>query len=68
MPDSDETTNKLSAEALSGLLLLASAVLALVAANSPWSKLYDGLLEVPATVAMATAMAANSAPRDISRR
>lgn len=49
-----KNTHKLSSEALSGLLLLASAVLALVAANSPWSKLYDGLLAVPATAAIGT--------------
>lgn len=43
---------KLSPEAFSGLLLLASATLALVAANGPWSSLYDQLLDVPFAVAL----------------
>ena len=47
-----QKTPKISSEAFSGLLLLAAAVLALLAANSPWSKLYDGLLEVPFSVAL----------------
>lgn len=46
--------SKISPEAFSGLLLFAAAVLALVVANSPWSKLYDGLLEVPFSVALGT--------------
>ncbi len=46
--------SKLSPEALSGLLLLASATLALIAANGPWSNLYDGLLETPLLVSIGT--------------
>lgn len=45
-------TSKLSTEAISGLILLAAAALALVAANGPWAKLYDGFLEVPFSVAL----------------
>ena len=45
-------SSKLSPEALSGLLLLAAAVFALLAANGPWSHLYDGLLDVPLSVAI----------------
>ncbi|MHC4925676.1 MAG: Na+/H+ antiporter NhaA, partial [Planctomycetota bacterium] len=43
---------KQSSEAFAGLLLLAAAGLALVAANSPLSYLYDYLLEVPFSVAL----------------
>ena len=43
---------KLSADAVSGLLLLASAVAALIAANGPAAKLYDALLSVPFSVAV----------------
>ncbi len=50
--DSHQKFSKLSSEARSGLLLLASAALALVAANGPWSRLYDGLLDVPVSVAI----------------
>ena len=47
-------TSRLSPEAISGLLLLAAAGLALIAANGPWSRLYDGLLETPMSVAIGT--------------
>lgn len=49
---SSQQTSKPSSEAISGLLLLASAALALVAANGPWSSLYDGLLGTPLSVAI----------------
>lgn len=49
---SAQQTSKLSSEAISGLLLLAASALALVAANGPWSKLYDGFLEVPFSVTL----------------
>ncbi|MEM7049516.1 MAG: Na+/H+ antiporter NhaA [Acidobacteriota bacterium] len=52
MTNSPQKTSGLSAEARSGLLLLSSAVLALVAANGPWSGLYDALLETPLSVAV----------------
>ena len=51
---SAQSSPKLSPEAVSGLLLLASATLALMAANGPWSKLYDGFLDVPVSVAIGT--------------
>lgn len=50
--DTARAPSKLSLEALSGLLLLASAAFALLAANGPWSNLYDGLLSVPFSVAL----------------
>lgn len=43
---------KLGADAVSGLLLLASAVLAMIAANGPLSTLYAGLLEIPFSVSI----------------
>lgn len=49
-----QSSSKLSPEALSGLLLLAAAGLALFAANGPWSRLYDGFLEAPFSVALAS--------------
>ena len=42
--------SKLGPDAISGLLLIASAVLALLAANGQWSQLYAGLLDTPVTV------------------
>ena len=42
----------LGPEAISGLLLLAAAVLALIAANGPFASLYDRLLDVPFSVAL----------------
>ena len=42
----------LSPEAFSGILLLATAIAALVAANGPTAKLYDALLDVPFSVAL----------------
>ncbi len=48
--DSAPQSSKLSSEALSGILLLATAILALIAANGPWSQLYDGLLDVPLSI------------------
>jgi len=48
-------SSRLSPEAFSGLLLLASAALALIAANGPWSRLYDGLLGTPVSVAVGAA-------------
>ena len=47
---------KISAEATAGLLLLAAAVLALIAANGPLSHIYDRLLSVPFTVALGDAL------------
>ena len=52
MADSPKKSSKLSTEAISGLLLLASAALALAAANGPWSTLYDALLGTPVSVAI----------------
>lgn len=46
---------KLSPEAVSGLLLLGTAGLALVAANGPWSELYAGLLNTPVAVTIGEA-------------
>ncbi|MEL7060885.1 MAG: Na+/H+ antiporter NhaA [Acidobacteriota bacterium] len=47
-----ESSSKLSPEARAGLLLLASAALALIAANGPLASLYRGLLEVPFSVSI----------------
>ncbi len=52
MTTSDQPASGLSPEARSGLLLLTAAALALMAANSPWSQLYDGLLDTPVSVAI----------------
>ncbi len=41
---------ELGPDAISGLLLIASAMLALLAANGQWSQLYAGLLDTPLTV------------------
>lgn len=46
---------KLGPEAISGLLLIASAVLALLAANGQWANLYAGLLDVPVAVTIGSA-------------
>lgn len=52
-----QQTSKFSPEALSGLLLLVSAAFAVLAANGPWSGLYDLLLDTPLSVAVgATAL------------
>ncbi|MDA8018913.1 MAG: Na+/H+ antiporter NhaA [Thermoanaerobaculia bacterium] len=53
--DSSPQKSQLSAEAVSGILLLASAALALFAANGPWAQLYDGLLGTPVSVAIGEA-------------
>ena len=49
---SAQQSSRLSPEALSGILLLGAALLALVAANGPSSTLYDGLLGTPVAVAI----------------
>lgn len=51
---SKNTGRKLSKEAISGLLLLVAAVVALVAANGPTAKLYEALLRVPFAVSLGT--------------
>jgi NhaA family Na+:H+ antiporter len=41
-------------EALSGLLLLVAAILALILANSPWAALYDDLWNIPVRPGLGT--------------
>lgn len=40
----------LKLESASGFLIVASGVVAMLAANSPWSGLYDGLLSIPVEI------------------
>jgi len=48
------TQSFLSKEAISGIILMFSAVLAMILANSPWSTWYDLLLDIPVVVAIGT--------------
>ena len=54
MTTSSNRAGAWSPEAFSGILLLTTAVAALLAANGPTSKLYDSLLEVPFSVTLGT--------------